>query len=518
MRLMIFPVVLGMLFTLHAEILTGRVITRSGDPVSGIFVKLVGTSLLDTTDENGEYSLDQSAAVNGGISINHEAPFIMNCRGSKLVVSYAPNVTNVTLNLSTVNGRAVQYRPGLTRSAPQSQTIELPFRNLAPGMYILEQRIDGSSHRVPLWYTGNSVFFSRKKTSRLTIASHYADASARGMDQDELLRFYTEEQDIGVSQVRTGGAQVDFLLTTITVNGSLESPPTLGQTVVAEILGGTVSETYPIRREITCDTQGACAGEVHLRYHPFRKRHGVSVATLSADGEVGGRSEITHFSSSDASVTVPAFRYDNGGYIHPMLTVPDSGYTVGTVLTWNTSPGKDLYNPPKYSVQIRELGESEFVTEAGAVDEGLFLLEKTEAGTIDLEIRVMVKDNEGSVLGISDSVKLSLKEPDETILLLHPRAGDVFSVGETLDIMWWASSGATAVEIHFDSEAGLNFVDIAGETIKPDDDEWGRFLWEIPKEYGFEERSPVSDRCVIKVFPYDQGVSSAYSGLFEITD
>ena len=516
MKMMMPAIALGMVFAIHAEVLTGRVITRSGDAVPGIFVNLVGTALHDTTDQNGEYSLEQGAGVGPNAFSVPNAPFTLSNHGSRLALTYGPGITNVDIGLSTLDGRRIRYFTDALKSA-RTQTIEFPFHDLASGVYLLEQHINGTVHRLPLWYTDNEIFYSRPKTRGAQIGFEHS-VSSRGMEQEELLRFYTEEQNIAVTQVRAGGAQVDFIVTTIAVAGSLESPPVQGQTVVAEILGGTVSSTYPIRKRIACDPDGKCMGEVYLRYHPFRKRHGVSVATVSTEGHIEGRSEITWFSSSEASVTVPTFQYDNGGYIRPMLTVPDSGYTVGTVLTWNTSPGKNLYNPPGYSVQIREFGESESFTEAGLVEEGLFLLEKPEAGTIDLEIRVVVKDNEGSALGISDSVTLSLKEPDETIVLLHPRAGDAFSIGETLEITWWANSGVTAVEVHFDSDAGVDFVDIAGETIKPEHDDWGRFRWEIPKEYGFDERSPVSERCVIKVFPYDQGVSSAYSGLFEITE
>ncbi|MBF0432691.1 MAG: SUMF1/EgtB/PvdO family nonheme iron enzyme [Fibrobacteria bacterium] len=121
--------------------LKGKIVNENGVGLSFAVVSLANSGLVDTTNEDGEFRLQNSETV--GIKTN-PAPGVPRFQGN--TVSFllsAPKQVSLTLN--DLNGRELQnIQQGMLREGMHS--IAVPLTNYSPGIYLVKLRMGKTSY------------------------------------------------------------------------------------------------------------------------------------------------------------------------------------------------------------------------------------------------------------------------------------------------------------------------------------------------------------------------------------
>ena len=75
-------------------------------------------------------------------------------------------------------------------------------------------------------------------------------------------------------------------------------------------------------------------------------------------------------------------------------------------------------------------------------------------------------------------------DPDAQLVLLQPKGGETFHVGDSLRVRWMAQGKGleeiSSVAIWLSPDSGQTWITIKNGSIAPTDDEWGAYGWKIP--------------------------------------
>jgi hypothetical protein len=75
-------------------------------------------------------------------------------------------------------------------------------------------------------------------------------------------------------------------------------------------------------------------------------------------------------------------------------------------------------------------------------------------------------------------------DPDAQLILLEPRGGETFHVGDSLKVRWKAQGEGlqeiSSVTLGVSPDSGQTWISLKNGSIAPTDAEWGAYGWKIP--------------------------------------
>ncbi len=120
--------------------LSGTVLEKSGAPVSGAHVHLIGADLITETDTKGAFTIRESLSSRTGF-LNYSPSVVFN--GSAVNVRLSSK-SPLSIGVYNVSGRQVYSFDG-GELAPGTYRFALPMESLGAGTYIVKVRHDGRS-------------------------------------------------------------------------------------------------------------------------------------------------------------------------------------------------------------------------------------------------------------------------------------------------------------------------------------------------------------------------------------
>lgn len=163
--------------------LSGTVKSSKGASISQAVVSLLSDSTMkDTTDENGAFTLNNATAISTSHTFRAQAQRIGNVaiQGNQLHFFIPAQAQRGTISLFSSNGeRVVESSPAAMQ--PGTQTFTLPA--LAPGLYVLNITIDQTTaSRKLIAAAGNKIFVSDSKTQTSGSINYRSVADAAAQD------------------------------------------------------------------------------------------------------------------------------------------------------------------------------------------------------------------------------------------------------------------------------------------------------------------------------------------------
>jgi len=144
--------------------ITGKVLGSDGKPVAAAEVKLLKSNLIDTTDDNGDFTLTNGAACLRQSEMAHgQTDFHWEHKGNLLVLHRtARPVTGGTMQLIGINGKAVWTGC----FGPTEEKWSVPVNLFSDGVYILSVSNTSAKYSFMFQKTGLGMTISQASNER----------------------------------------------------------------------------------------------------------------------------------------------------------------------------------------------------------------------------------------------------------------------------------------------------------------------------------------------------------------
>lgn len=301
----IFLMVVLLIVSAFAQVdLTGTVLDKNNNPVSGVVATLTGFGLSDTTGSDGVYHLGGSTEIK-----SFQANFFKNeWTNSRFYFSVTGN-KDVSIDIRNVQGRLVATDIFRKKLSSGCHSIMPGISNLAKGMYIASLNVGGEillSSR-PFFYSGG-----QKSTRYTRLRNNIPDVTSvttRRLVEDTL-SIMKEGQIITMKEIFDLIDTLDnIFIVHRDVYGGLAATDSVSK-IEAVLTGDNINGTKLVRLWHNV-VNGSYSGFVYFLHSMNPVNYNVFVKVYDEQGRFVGRSVDVPFNNTAGDIEVPGFEMNN---------------------------------------------------------------------------------------------------------------------------------------------------------------------------------------------------------------